>query len=73
MGRIGCPETSVHNYYATLRNIPEERRVKRTGREVDHSSPSTGEVKNEWSYTSTPAVRLHIVDKDITFLPIVPF
>jgi hypothetical protein len=26
MGPIGCPETSVHNYYSTLRNIPEERR-----------------------------------------------
>jgi hypothetical protein len=23
---IGCPETSVHNYHSTLRNIPEERR-----------------------------------------------
>ena len=26
MGPIGCPETSVHNYHFTLRNIPEERR-----------------------------------------------
>jgi len=28
--------------------------VKRPGREVDHSPPSSAEVKNEWSYTSTP-------------------
>jgi len=28
--------------------------VKRTGREVDHSSPSSGEVKSAWSYPSTP-------------------
>jgi hypothetical protein len=26
MGPIVCPETSVQNYYSTLRNIPEERR-----------------------------------------------
>jgi hypothetical protein len=25
MGPIGCPETSVRNYYYTLRNRPEER------------------------------------------------
>jgi hypothetical protein len=24
------------------------------GREADHSTPSSAEVKNEWSYTSTP-------------------
>jgi hypothetical protein len=30
------------------------RGVKRPGLEADHSSPSSAEVKNEWSYTSTP-------------------
>jgi len=29
MGPIGCPETSVRNYYYTLRNIPDERRSRR--------------------------------------------
>jgi hypothetical protein len=33
--------------------------VKRPGREADHSPPSSVEVKNEWSYTSTPPVCLH--------------
>jgi hypothetical protein len=33
--------------------------VKRPGREADHSAPSSAEVKNTWSYTSTPPVRLH--------------
>jgi hypothetical protein len=33
--------------------------VKWPGREADHSPPSSAEVKNEWSYTSTPAIRLH--------------
>jgi len=27
--------------------------VKRPGRETDHSPPSSAEVKNAWSYTST--------------------
>jgi hypothetical protein len=29
-------------------------RVKRPGREADLSPPSGAEVKNSWSYTSTP-------------------
>jgi hypothetical protein len=28
--------------------------IKRPGREADHSPPSSAEVKNTWSYTSTP-------------------
>jgi hypothetical protein len=28
--------------------------VRRVGREADHSSPSTAEVMNAWSYTSAP-------------------
>jgi hypothetical protein len=33
--------------------------VKRPGHEAHHSPPSSVEVKNEWSYTSTPPIRLH--------------
>jgi hypothetical protein len=33
--------------------------VKRPGREADHTLPSSAEVKNAWSYTSTPSVHLH--------------
>jgi hypothetical protein len=33
--------------------------VKRLEREVDHSPPSSAEVKNAWSYTFIPSVRLH--------------
>jgi hypothetical protein len=33
--------------------------VKRPGREADHLPPSSAEVKNAWSYTSTPPIRLH--------------
>jgi hypothetical protein len=33
--------------------------LKRLEREADHSPPSSAEVKNAWSYTSTPPIRLH--------------
>jgi hypothetical protein len=33
--------------------------VKRPGREADHSRPSSAEVKDAWSYTSTLPIRLH--------------
>jgi hypothetical protein len=33
--------------------------VKWPGHEADHSSPSSAEVKNAWSYTSTLPVHLH--------------
>jgi len=33
--------------------------VKQLGHEVDHSPPSSAEVKNVWNYTSTPPVHLH--------------
>jgi hypothetical protein len=32
--------------------------VRRPGREADHSHPSSAEVKNVWSYTSTAQIRL---------------
>jgi hypothetical protein len=35
--------------------------VKRPVHEADHSPPSSAEVKNAWSYTSTPPIRLHSV------------
>jgi hypothetical protein len=33
--------------------------INRPGREADHSSPPSAEVKNSWCYTSTPPIRLH--------------
>jgi len=35
--------------------------IKQPWREVNHSSPSSSEVKNEWSYTPTPPILLHDV------------
>jgi hypothetical protein len=33
--------------------------VKQPGCEADHPPPSSAEVKNAWSYTSTPPISLH--------------
>jgi len=33
--------------------------AKRPGRETDHSNPSSAQVKNAWSYASTPTMFLH--------------
>jgi hypothetical protein len=38
--------------------------VKRPARDVDQSPPSSAEVKDEWSYTSTPLICLHGMDRD---------
>ena len=38
--------------------------VNRPGHDVDNSSPSSAEVKNEWSYTTTPPIWFHDVDKE---------
>ena len=39
-------------------------KVQRSGRDADHLHPSGAEVKNKWSYTSTPHIRRHGVDRD---------
>jgi hypothetical protein len=36
-------------------------RASSPGGEADQSPPSSAEVKNAWSYTSTPPIRLHVV------------
>ena len=38
--------------------------VKQPGCAVNHSPPSSAEVKNGWSYTSTPTVCFHGMDKE---------
>jgi len=38
--------------------------VKRPGRKVDYLPPPSVEMKNEWSYTSTPPICLCGVDRD---------
>lgn len=42
---------------------------QRPGREFNYPSPFRGEVQNAWSYTSTPPVYLHGVDRDNSTCP----
>jgi hypothetical protein len=39
--------------------------VNQLGREVDHLLPSSADVKNEWSYTSTPLICFCHVNRDV--------
>jgi hypothetical protein len=51
-----APPSFLQNEYWGLFPV-----AKAAGREADHSPPSSAEVKNAWSYTSTPPIRLHDV------------
>jgi hypothetical protein len=45
--------------------------LKQLGCEADHSPPSTAQVKDKWSYTSTLDICHHVVDfVNFTFFPI---
>jgi len=41
-------------------SLPEIQRLRP---EADHLHPSSANVKNEWSYTSTPPINLHGTDR----------
>jgi hypothetical protein len=65
-------------YFSLLQNVQAGSRAHQasnsTGtefhpvREVKHSPPSSAEVKNEKSYTSTFPIRLHGVDRENFYL-----
>jgi hypothetical protein len=38
--------------------------VGRPGSEFDDSPPPSAEVKNKWSYTFPPSIRLHVVGRE---------
>ena len=50
------PLSKVDGYWGSY---PGGVVVKKPGHEFNHSPPFSAEVKNEWSYTSTPPTRLH--------------
>ena len=48
--------------------------AKWLGQEADHSSPSSVEVKNDWSYASVPSLCLHDLHNDsFTFFNVIHF
>jgi hypothetical protein len=55
MNRLGGLATQPLIHWVPGASTPG---VKQPGREADHSPPSSAEVKNAWSYTSTPPIRL---------------
>jgi hypothetical protein len=63
------PQLSVPHYFYRSSGSGSDRgsfpRVRRPGREVDDSHPSSVDNKRKWSYTSTPLIRLHGVDRDM--------
>jgi hypothetical protein len=43
--------------------------LKHHGTDADFASPSSVKVKNEWSYTTTPPIRLNDVHREtLTFI-----
>ena len=61
--RLWDPSIFLYNAYRS-----SFQGLKRPGREANHQSSSSAEVKNEWSYTSAPPLLLNVVDrKNFTF------
>jgi hypothetical protein len=59
---FGIGEMFLHGKEALFRILVQDvlsPGVKRSGREADHSPPCRAEVKNAWSYISTPPTRFH--------------
>jgi hypothetical protein len=50
---LGPTQTSIQGVSGAL-----SLGLKQPGRDADHSPPSSAEVKNAWSYTSTSLIRL---------------
>jgi hypothetical protein len=70
----GAGNFSLHHVQTRYRCSFPGGGGKRPGREADHSPPSSAEVKNAWSYTSTPPIRLNGVvltlTQEVTILPL---
>ena len=47
--------------------------VKRQGHELEHSSPSSAEVKNEWIYTSTLSYAFIVCTRTVLPFPLKDF
>lgn len=57
----GSPSLLFGGYLGFLQSL------KRAGFDADHLPPPNAAVKNEWSYTSSPLISLHDVDRQLFF------
>ena len=54
-GRVGGPPSSIFSeYWGSFLG----------GKTADHSPPCSAEIKNEWSHTSAPPIRIHGTEMD---------
>ena len=56
--QTGPPTLLIYGYWGSFSS------VKRSDREVKHSPLSNADVKDAWSYTTTPPIFLHRVDRE---------
>jgi hypothetical protein len=57
---LSSPKLPLTSYTKGVGVLPPG--VKGSGREVDHSSPSSVEIKNMWNHISTLVISLHGVE-----------
>jgi hypothetical protein len=70
MGVFSAPPCPDLLWGPTIPPVQWYHRLKRLGPEADHSTPSSFEVKNAWSYTSTFPLCFHgVVLRTGTNLP----
>jgi hypothetical protein len=72
-GRETSPQTYQTDLKAHSVSVPMASGffpgAKQAKRDVDHSHPPGSKVKHEWTYTFTPSIYIHGVDRDnCTFL-----
>jgi hypothetical protein len=60
--------SGAHPASYSMRTGPPPGRQAATEFDVDPSPPRSAEVKDEWSYTSTPPICLHGADKNNSLL-----
>ena len=54
--------SGAHTAFYSMGTGVLPRGLKQSGREVNHSSPSSAEAENEWRYNSLPRIHLRDVD-----------
>lgn len=58
------PVVSTYQYHSKITSAPSQVATSHKDSSSYNTSPSTAEVKNGWSYISTPPICLHNVDRE---------